>query len=435
MTLFELLCQVQTLGPRSDQTLTPVETDLKKQQALFQSAYSQIIEILNYVFPHITEDNFTLENDRKIPEKKRTMSLEERSEWFSLALKELCTDQHSFKVMYRYVLLMHVLHGESRISEFYDVLSKMLDSFDRTFPPYLSQPCPNYLYFQDDTPLERPNKRKTNDNKRETLRQKYLDIISLIKTSENIILLETGIRAETEMDALLLCPNMDKAKVTELMNSNRFYTLDKKYRAVYQKYTGYIEKATDQYYEYLTYEHDHIDVFQENEVNLIKYLYKIYLQNLRKSPIVDIRDKKNQNNWNILTEEERAKLLQYVDELNDENQTYLKYMGPIMEEREYNYSKLLESLSGNHMFETQKLAYEILQMCQNISAYPQNKCGPDYKMMVYRIQLAHKACCSVELFLNDNIDKDFSEHWLEEFESALQERANPPQEKSTSEQA
>ena len=104
-----------------------------------------------------------------------------------------------------------------------------------------------------------------------------------------------------------------------------------------------------------------------------------------------------------------------------------------MEYGEYNYTKLLNGLSQNHMFEVEKLALEIFRVCHDISTRSKKECGPEYEKMVYHIRHAYKACCKIELSIWDNQEPDPSDLWLEEIKPIVEELANSMKAKENAE--
>ena len=240
-----------------------------------------------------------------------------------------------------------------------------------------------------------------------------------VKAHPKYEILTKGFCARSEIEALREVAGYSATEARELLSHSSLKTLTEAYRKLIKKYMEHMGEAGVRYYELAEYVQNTDHALTENEVKLIRFLFSLYDKYLNLEDPVDLRNPENSQKWDLITYEEREKLLEYLCSLDDEKQTYLKYVGGFLRETtEDRYHRLVENLSGNYFYEVQYWASCILKTCSRMSNYALNPDDERYQKIVASVLVAYEDCLQIELK-----PKCFTEQQIKnEVANALRER-------------
>lgn len=350
-------------------------SDSNKRSGALYSAYSTMISLINFVFGNIS-------CDKAPPRYEAILSNEEIEKfgdrgftiYYNLSY-ETALDLHKCAILFYYIVTMTVYGHYSKIETEAKEVERLFRSLAYRLPSYESY---NYTYamdesfednefFEDDD--DSPSKRKTSENKRETLHNLYNKIILekskktknstntyYINDDEKLIL---SLLMDAHIDKNILhisdffnniCIERsiaDKKNYDKILESPLLKPLCIKFKKVEERYQAQLSKLKD---DYNSNPFGSDIIFKElnySEVKLWEFLCKLYYDFIEKSDQHN-QDKaiskgnislpENRQNWSILTLEDRLTLSDLVLNLNDNKKSFLKYIRQIhagKDEQEY----------------------------------------------------------------------------------------------------
>ena len=389
--------------------LKDFEEDLLREKVKysFDEEYKKMISLLRFVFPNIPQDRYTIRNSRILTDDE--IQLYERLEECKKE-KIICKieeDAGKCERLLGYLLLIKASAKKSQIQEgVEEQIKKLFHSFSRN--PLQYMPVEEIEETSNDDSVCK--KRKTSANKRELLYQLYDSIF--INRSDDGLDYEENLKItpyinENEKEIISFLLHIDPADenimyLTKQRIISQLIEQDQSELDEIQKTENAIAKFNkiidmvlgEELLEYAASLHDYfkckkevilspfdfrkhstryyceinqygkesvLDELSSAEVDFINYLYQLYYDYCEKyeksdqESAYDISNAENSRKWNILNEEERDTLAQYVWKLCDDNRTIFKYIREedLIEERKKKYFLFGENSEEDQYFEEQ----------------------------------------------------------------------------------
>lgn len=366
--------------------------NMLKMQERIDQTYRTLIQILNYVFKDLSAKSFAHEIEYRITQYNKELAFEDVEQRYWDIAGELNSDMHRCTTMYRYVLMAYALDPKADLSNFYNDLLTQFNSFNNAFPLYPYQIIPE----PTSQNKQKPTYRKTSETKQEQLHGFYARTFKSIKAHPKYEILVKGFCAYTEVDALHEVAGYTEEEAIAFISNSGFQELTKAYRKLLEKYLNRLAEANLRYYDLTQYLRNNNRTLTDNEVNFIKFLFSLYEKYLKQPNKIDLRDSRNRQNWKIITPEERKKLIGYLKRLNDNQLSYLKYVGGFLKESyEDRYHRLIANLNDNYFYETEYLAKYVWKTCTRMSNYATNHLDEGYRTIAEHIQIAYEECLKI----------------------------------------
>ena len=359
----------------------------------FDCEYQKMISLLRFVFPNIPMDRYTFRSNILSTGEEALMYEEIESSKKEKVVCDIDEDIEKWERLAAYLLFMEASEKQSVIENTKKAIKTLIHSFSENPPKYI--PKDNFEEKNNNSDVSK--KRKTHTNKRELLDQLYKNIfinrsdeglayeeisgltpyinanekefvsflLHLDPADENLMyltkqrIIDQLIEQDySELDEIEKTEkaNLNFKQIVDMLQEDGVLTDIENLRRIYKgkkdSLLSSIEyrKKGSQYYpaakQDLWGKESVFDELNAAEVDFLNYLYRLYYSYREKYRDSNQKDKfdisnfKNSKKWDILNQEERETLAEYILKLCDEGRCILKYVREedICAERRKKYS-------------------------------------------------------------------------------------------------
>lgn len=333
----------------------------------FDDEYQKMISLLNFVFPSIPKDRYTVRDylfltDEEMEKYNEVQELKDQE-----IICEINENSRKCFCLLSYLLLMKTSALGSKIRNIEEEIKNLFHSFSNNFQRYQYK---TFCLDEVEDKSDAHSQRKTHDNKGELLDGLYERVF--IKRSDSASDDEKAFgitpyinEKEKSMISFLLNIDPDEQKILfsakqwiidQLIRKDQS-ELDETQKAekAYEKsnqmiYAALGEELLDEAQRlYCYYEGEKEEIqwgikepppvkesafenLNPEEVDFMNYLYQLYYSNCEKykdtdkSEDHDVRNPKNSRRWDILKKDERETLASYIEKLCDDDRILFKYI-------------------------------------------------------------------------------------------------------------
>ena len=363
MELRELLCSLEAIDRCGEMRNESVEiTNMEAKQA-----YQKMKMMLKYVFDFEYDSDYIVNRPYLMSKNAQKKAYKNEYAIYQKLRNLIFGDQKKCTFLYYYVLILTLENNSDaqRIKEETHMLFKSI----KKNPPQYNRSMIESL----------SGTRTTSRNKHETI-DYYFENVKVPrsispKARETILLLKAATyKHKTEDDWKQIFseyrPWEELIEESEMLGeyTKAFFAIGKTYREILD------DIWCDFYLAPYGVKKRFVN-FNDAEVKLIQYLYILNRTEGKENRIYDFESKEgkkhhknpNHHNWGKLLDDERQTLAQYLYELYDENDTYMKYIPHVYEhEAETTFFELLSDIIGDDRFHTYLQARGIADACTRI---------------------------------------------------------------------
>lgn len=391
MTLTDLLDHLYKIEHSDEDGIGYYYSNLQEKTAAYYREYLTLIKTLNFVFKN---------KRNKTNNKKTIISLEKVDiyspsdyEKFDDIYVKRIIDLNSCTFLYCYVLGLYANGFREELDCVKNDILNAFKSINRKNPSYYEKVSMG------------TKKKKSHDSKRDCLRALYSRIMGkrsskayltvyqdLIKKIESCDLehlecLVKEYREKIDGKGCLIAYREDIDKIGKEYESLRDDYLEKIFQIRECMWDSVYDNG-------LTFPNIY-------EISFIEFLYKLCKKygNRKKATPIDLRLSKNHQKWFLLNQEERDSLTNYLHQLDDDDNTYLKYIKCDDEkEARIRFLSIIDSINDSKVYAVEAQLEYILDLFEDSvkEEYVSNRFIECWKEMAKSIENAYNNCTEIK---------------------------------------